>query len=68
MPVSGFILFIIHFHAYNFVNLIISSGKCFIMRKKISKSSLKNLATFTFKGTFHAKMGSIKDRNGMDLT
>ena len=21
-----------------------------------------------FKGTFHAKMGSIKDRNGMDLT
>ena len=22
----------------------------------------------TIKGTFHAKMGSIKDRNGMDLT
>ena len=22
----------------------------------------------TTKGTFHAKMGSIKDRNGMDLT
>ena len=21
-----------------------------------------------YKGTFHAKMGSIKDRNGMDLT
>ena len=21
-----------------------------------------------FQGTFHAKMGSIKDRNGMDLT
>ena len=21
-----------------------------------------------FKGTFHPKMGSIKDRNGMDLT
>ena len=65
---SGFILFIIHFHAYNSINLIISSGKCFIMRKKISKSSLKNLATFTFKGTFHAKMGTIKDRNGMDIT
>ena len=46
----------------------LSSGKCFIIRKKISKSSLKNLATFTFKGTFHAKMGTIKDRNGMDLT
>ena len=38
------------------------------MRKKISKSSLKNLATFTFKGTFHAKVGTIKDRNGMDIT
>ena len=21
-----------------------------------------------YKGTFHAKMGSVKDRNGMDLT
>ena len=27
--------------------------------------SLRKLDT---KGTFHAKMGSIKDRNGMDLT
>ena len=24
--------------------------------------------TFLNQGTFHAKMGSIKDRNGMDLT
>ena len=24
--------------------------------------------TWDTKGTFHAKMGSIKDRNGMDLT
>ena len=24
--------------------------------------------TRDIKGTFHAKMGSIKDRNGMDLT
>ena len=24
--------------------------------------------TRDMKGTFHAKMGSIKDRNGMDLT
>ena len=23
---------------------------------------------YIYKGTFHAKMGSIKDRNGMDLT
>ena len=28
----------------------------------ISSNKLDN------KGTFHAKMGSIKDRNGMDLT
>ena len=48
MKASGFILFVIHFHAYYSVNLIISPGKCFIMRKKISKSSLKNLATFTY--------------------
>ena len=26
------------------------------------------LITLYTKGTFHAKMGSIKDRNGMDLT
>ena len=26
------------------------------------------LLTYLFKGTFHAKIGSIKDRNGMDLT
>ena len=48
MEASGFILFVIHFHAYYSVNLIISSGKCFIMREKISKSSLKNLATFAY--------------------
>ena len=29
----------------------------------------RNLKTVSeTKGTFHAKMGSIKDRNGMDLT
>ena len=26
------------------------------------------MGLFDTKGTFHAKMGSIKDRNGMDLT
>ena len=31
-------------------------------RLEISSRKLDN------KGTFHAKMGSIKDRNGMDLT
>ena len=33
-------------------------GKTRVLFKKIRDS----------KGTFHAKMGSIKDRNGMDLT
>ena len=33
-------------------------GKCRDLFKKIRDS----------KGTFHAKMGSIKDRNGRDLT
>ena len=32
-------------------------------RLEISSRKLKDT-----KGTFHAKMGSIKDRNGMDLT
>ena len=27
-----------------------------------------NISSRDTKGTFHAKMGSIKDRNGMDLT
>ena len=33
-------------------------GKTRVLFKKIRDT----------KGTFHAKMGSIKDRNGMDLT
>ena len=33
-------------------------GKTRALFKKVSNT----------KGTFHAKMGSIKDRNGMDLT
>ena len=35
-------------------------GKTRDLFKKITKGDTK--------GTFHAKMGSIKDRNGMDLT
>ena len=31
-----------------------------------TRDLLKNIRDT--KGTFHAKMGSIKDRNGMDLT
>ena len=33
-----------------------------------SRTRLKRLSSSSSKGTFHAKMGSIKDRNGMDLT
>ena len=32
-----------------------------------SRTRLKRLSSSS-KGTFHAKMGSIKDRNGLDLT
>ena len=38
--------------------------------KRLSSSSSRDLVKKIreTKGTFHAKMGSIKDRNGMDLT
>ena len=42
--------------------------------KKIEENNRKGKTRDLFKkirdnkGTFHAKMGSIKDRNGMDLT
>ena len=38
-------------------------------RKKIEWERLEiSSGKLDTKGTFHAKMGSIKDRNGMDLT
>ena len=37
-------------------------GKQYWERLEISSRKLEN------KGTFHAKMGTIKDKNGMDLT
>ena len=42
--------------------------------KEIEENNRMGKARYLFKkirdtmGTFHAKMGSIKDRNGMDLT
>ena len=33
-----------------------------------SQSQLKQLSSSSSKGTFHPKMGTIKNRNGMDLT
>ena len=42
--------------------------------KEIEENNRKGKTRYLFKkirdikGTFHAKMGSIKDRNGMDLT
>ena len=43
---------------YNEIEENNSMGKTTDLFKKIRDT----------KGTFHAKMGSIKDRNGMDLT
>ena len=37
-------------------------------RKKMGKTRNDVMKTRDIKGTFHAKMGSIKDRNGMELT
>ena len=37
-------------------------------RLEISSRKLENISCKLNKGTFHAKMGSIKERNGMDLT
>ena len=36
--------------------------------KEIEENNRMGKTRDLFKGTFHAKMGSIKDRNGMDLT
>ena len=33
-----------------------------------SRTRLKQLSSSSSRGTFHAKMGTIKDRNGKDLT
>ena len=37
-------------------------------KNRMGKTSDLFKKTGDTKGTFHAKMGSIKDRNGMDLT
>ena len=37
-------------------------------RKIIEWERLENSKKLSIKGTFHAKMGTIKDRNGTDLT
>ena len=39
------------------------SDQCISLAKEISSRKIRDT-----KGTFHAKMGTIKDRNGMDLT
>ena len=45
-------------------------GACWATVHRVTKSwtRLKQLSIRDTKGTFHAKMGSIKDRNGMALT
>ena len=46
------------------------SYHCKEIEEKIRMGKTRNLfkKITDAKGTFHAKMGSIKDRNGMDLT
>ena len=46
------------------------SGQCKEIEENIRMGKTRDLfkKTRETKGTFHAKMGSIKDRNGMDLT
>ena len=46
------------------------SDQCKEMQKNDRMGKARNLfkKIRDIKGTFHAKMGSIKDRNGMDLT
>ena len=39
-----------------------------INEKKQRKTTEWERLEISTKGTFHAKMGSVKDRNGMDLT
>ena len=59
-----------------FQRIIRRSKKAFFSEhcKKIEKNNRMGKTRDLFrkigdiKGTFHAKMGSIKDRNGMDLT
>ena len=45
-------------------------GVCWATVHRVTKSwtRLKQLSIRDIKGTFHAQMGTIKDRNGMDLT
>ena len=46
------------------------SDQCKEIEEKNRKGKIRDLFNKIrdTKGTFHAKMGSIKDRNGMDLT
>ena len=41
--------------------------QCFRFKNKIKEKKKKKKKIRDTKGTFHAKMGSTKDRNGMDL-
>ena len=44
------------------------SAKKYRKKKKMGKTRDLFKMIRDTKGTFHAKMGTIKDRNGMDLT
>ena len=42
--------------------------RCLLLERKVMTNLDSIFKIRETKGTFHAKMGSIKDRNGMDLT
>ena len=44
------------------------NNKQFTVNNRMGKTSDLFKKTSNSKGTFHAKMGTINDRNGMDLT
>ena len=44
------------------------SDQCKEIEENNRMGKTRDLSSRSTKGTFHAKMGSIKDRNGMDLT
>ena len=50
---------------YNMIKIINTAVRC-IQNREDSILLLKKIRSA--KGTFHAKIGTIKDRNGMDLT
>ena len=68
-PLALFIVLLSKAHLTSHSRMSVSRSKQRNRRKKrngMTRDLFKNIRDT--KGTFHAKIGSIKDRNGMDLT